>query len=230
VHIGILGGTGPLGRGLALRLAEAGTAVTLGSRDPDRAATVAAEIRQAWPGHDLTIDGAGNASAAETDIVVMATPWDAAVPTVREVQKSLEAKVVVSVANALVREGRDMLAVIPPRGSVAACVAAALPDSRVAAAGHHLPASVLADLERTLVSDVLVCSDDPVATEQTMALMALIPGLRPLDAGGLAQASAIEAFTAVLVGLNIRYKAHSALGLTGLDNSRVPARTEPPSP
>jgi NADPH-dependent F420 reductase len=230
VHIGILGGTGPLGRGLAVRLAAAGTRVTLGSRDPERAETMAAELRDRWPELELPIDGAGNAAAAETELVVMATPWEAAVATVLEVQSALADKVVVSVANALVREGRDMLAVIPPRGSVAACVAAALPDSLVAAAGHHLPARELADLHAPLLSDVLVCSDHRPATDATMALMALIPGMRPLDAGGLASAAAIESFTAVLITLNMRYKSHSTLALSGLDDSRVPARTPLPSP
>jgi hypothetical protein len=226
VHVGILGGTGPLGRGLALRLAAAGTTVTLGSRDPARAAQVASDIVAAWPDRTLAIDGAANIGAAGADVVVMATPWEAAEPTARAVGPSLRGKVVVCVANALVQEGREMLAVIPPRGSVAACVAAALPDALVAAAGHHLPATVLARLDRPIVSDVLVCSDHREATDATMALMALIPGIRPLDAGGLTQASAIEAFTAVLVGLNIRYKAHSTLGLSGLDgNDRVPPRT-----
>ncbi len=229
VNVGILGGTGPLGRGLALRLAATGTSVVLGSRDPERAAVMAAEVVAAWPGETLAIDGAGNAAAAAADVVVMATPWEAAVPTMRDIAEHVAGKVVICVANALVREGSDMLALIPPRGSVAASVAAAAPGALVAAAGHHLPAAVLGDLDRRLVADVLVCSDHPEATATTMALVARIPGLRPLDAGGLASAAAIEAFTAVLVGLNIRYKAHSTLGLAGLDgNSRVPLRTEVP--
>jgi NADPH-dependent F420 reductase len=230
VIVGILGGTGPLGRGLALRLAVAGVPVTLGSREPERAAAVAEEIVGRWPDRQLTIAGAGNAEAAgDVDVVVVATPWESATHTVREIEALLRGKVVVSVANALVREGKDMLAVIPPRGSVAACVAAALPQSLVAGAGHHLPAHVLGDLDRTLTSDVLVCSDHEEATAVTMDLMGRIAGLRPLDAGGLASASAVEAFTAVLVGLNIRYKAQSTLGLFGLDgNARVPERT--PSP
>ncbi len=226
MRVGILGGTGPLGRGLALRLAAAGTTVTLGSRQPERAASVADEIRRAWPDHVLAIDGAGNAGAGQSDVVVIATPWEAAVATVAEIEELLRDKVVVSVANALVREGREMLAVIPPRGSVAASVQATLPRSLVAATGHHLPAHVLEDLGRSLVADVLVCSDHRQATETAMALMGQIPGVRPLDAGGLVQAATIEAFTAVLVGLNIRYKGQSTLALAGLDgNDRVPGRT-----
>ena len=87
VRVGILGGTGPLGRGLALRLAAAGTPVTLGSRQPERAASVADEIRQAWPDHVLAIDGAGNAEAGESDVVVMATPWEAVSYTHLDVYK-----------------------------------------------------------------------------------------------------------------------------------------------
>ena len=230
MHVGILGGTGPLGRGLALRLAAAGTTVTIGSRDRQRADAVVTELLAAWPDRRVPVAGADNATAADADVVVLATPWEAAIATVGDLETVLHGKVVVSVANALVREGRDMLAVGPPRGSVAAGVQGRLPGTLVAAAGHHLPAPVLVDLDRPVVADVLVCSDHAEATAQAMALLGSIPGLRPLDAGGLGQAAAIEAFTAVLVSLNIRYKAHSTLGLVGLDhNDRVPARTVVPT-
>jgi 8-hydroxy-5-deazaflavin:NADPH oxidoreductase len=215
MDVGILGGTGPLGRGLALRLAAAGATVTIGSRDAARCHEVVGGLHEQWP-RDLAITGATNEDAAARDIVVVATPWDAVVPTVRALSGPLEAKVVVSVANALVKQGREMHALLPPRGSIAAAVQAELPGSLVAAAGHHLPASELENLDAALGADVLVCSDHAEATQAAMALMASIDGLRPLDAGSLAQATAIEAFTAVLVTVNIRYKAHSSLGLTGL--------------
>jgi NADPH-dependent F420 reductase len=217
MNVGILGGTGPLGRGLALRLAAAGTSVTVGSRDAGRAAEVVATLHEKWP-RGLAIAAAGNEDAATADVVIVATPWDAVVPTVRPLAATLEGKVVVSVANALVKHGREMHALVPPRGSLAGAVQAELPGSRVAAAGHHLPASDLENLDRGLGADVLVCSDHPQATEAAMALLASIDGLRPLDAGSMAQAGAIEAFTAVLVTVNIRYKAHSSLGLTGLEH------------
>ncbi|HEY5025414.1 MAG TPA: NADPH-dependent F420 reductase [Acidimicrobiales bacterium] len=217
MNVGILGGTGPLGRGLGLRLAAGGASVTIGSRHEGRAAEVVAALHEAWP-RRLTIVGAANEAAAACDVVVVATPWDAVLSTVTPLAAGLEGKVVVSVANALVKQGREMHALVPPRGSMAGAVQAALPGVRVAAAGHHLPASELEDLESTLGADVLVCSDHPDATATAMALVASIDGLRPLDAGSLAQAAAIEAFTAVLVTLNIRYKAHSSLGLTGLDH------------
>jgi len=219
VHVGILGGTGPLGRGLAGRFAAAGNRVTLGSRQAERAGAAAAEMADAWPEAEPTLAGAGNEEAAGADIVVVATPWDSAVETAVGLAGLLQGKVVVSVANALVKEGRELLALVPPRGSVAASLQARLPASLVAAAGHHLPAPVLVDPSRRLVADVLVCSDHAEATAATMALFGAVPGVRTLDAGSLAQAAALEAFTAVLVGLNRRYKAHSTLALAGLDDT-----------
>src|SRR5580692_2685339 len=159
VHVGILGGTGPAGRGVAVRLAEAGVLVTIGSRDAERAATVAGEVGQRWPVAAAMLEGAANEGAAAAEVVVVATPWDSAIPTVKALREHLAGKVVISMANALIKEGREMLALIPPRGSVAAAIQAALPDSLVAAAFHHLPASEMEDLESGLEADVLVCSD-----------------------------------------------------------------------
>jgi NADPH-dependent F420 reductase len=216
--IGILGGTGPAGRGLAVRLAAAGAEPVIGSRDPDRAATVAADLAGAWPGHDLRIDGRSNHDAASCDLVVLATPWDSAVATVTPLAPALRGKVVVSMANALVKEGRGFLALVPPRGSVAASVQAALPGSAVSAAFHHLPASEMERLTTPLRADILVCSDRPEATAATLALVERIEGLRGVDAGDLAQAAPIEAFTAVLVTVNIRHKVHASVQLAGLDD------------
>lgn len=217
MHVGILGGTGPAGRGLAVRLSSAGIDVTVGSRDADRAARVANDLVERW-GDRLGggMSAAGNADAASADVVVVATPWDSAVPTVRPLADQLVGTVVVSMANALVKEGREMLALVPPRGSVAAAVQAALPGALVAAAFHHLPAGEMEDLDSGLEADVLVCSDHSRASEVTAALVAQITGLRPLDAGSLSQAAAIEAFTAVCITLNIRHRAHSTLKLAGI--------------
>jgi NADPH-dependent F420 reductase len=201
---------------LATRLAAGGTTVTIGSRDASRAQGVARAVVEAWPGHHLDIGGAANEGAAEAGLVVVATPWDSAVPTLGPLAGALQGKVVVSMVNALVKEGREMLALIPPRGSMAAAVQAAVPASLVAAALHHLPAADMMDLASGLEADVLVCSDHARATEETMGLVAAVPGLRPLDAGSLNQAAAIEAFTAVCITLNIRHRAHSTLRLAGI--------------
>ncbi|HMD46536.1 MAG TPA: NADPH-dependent F420 reductase [Acidimicrobiales bacterium] len=216
MHVGILGGTGPAGRGLAVRLGVAGTEVTIGSRDATRGSAIAEELNGRWSGRGLSLAGGDNEAAAAADLVVVATPWDAAIPTVRPLADALAGKVVISVVVALERQGKEMVALTAPRGSMAAAVAAHAPGAKVAAAMHHLPASEMENLEAGLAADVLVCSDDPAATEATIDLIASIEGLRPLDAGSLAQAGAVEAFTAVLISLNIRYKAHSTLRLGGL--------------
>jgi len=215
MRIGILGGTGPAGRGLAVRLAVAGDQIVLGSRDADRAADVAAGLVAAWPDHTLAITGASNEDCAAADLVVMATPWDGAVATVKPLAGALAGKVVVSMANALVKEGREFLALMPPRGSVAATLQAVLPKSLVSASFHHLPASEMEKLDVAMAADVLVCSDHPEASEATVALVDRIAGLRGVDAGSLSQAAAIEAFTAVLITVNIRHKVHAAVQLAG---------------
>ena len=216
MHVGILGGTGPAGRGVAVRLAEAGIRVTIGSRDAERAAQIVGDMAVRDPALAAMLEGADNAGAAAAEVIVVATPWDSVVPTVRALRELLAGKVVISMANALVKEGREMLALIPPRGSVAGAVQAALPGSLVAAAFHHLPASEMENLESGLEADVLVCSDHPEATAATVGLIEQMRGLRPLDAGSLNQAAAIEAFTAVCITLNIRHKAHTTLRLAGI--------------
>ncbi len=177
---------------------------------------MAGDLVARWPGLTAMIDGADNDGAAAADLVVVATPWDSAIPTVKGVREALGGKVVVSMVNALVKEGREMLALIPPRGSCAAAVQAALPNALVAAAFHHLPASEMENLESGLEADVLVCSDHQQATAATVGLIDQMRGLRPLDAGSLSQASAIEAFTAVCITLNIRHKAHSTVRMAGI--------------
>ncbi len=217
MDVGIIGGTGPAGRGLALRLAAAGMSVAIGSRDTARAAGAVDELTGTWSARIAGgLHGVANEEAAAARIVVLATPWDGAVQAASGLAGPLAGKVLVSMANALVREGREMLALIPPRGSVAAAVQAALPRTRVAAAFHHLPARDMGDLDSGLIADVLVCADDPEATAETMSLVERIEGLRPLDAGSLNQAAAIEAFTAVCVTLNMRHHAHSTLKLAGI--------------
>jgi 8-hydroxy-5-deazaflavin:NADPH oxidoreductase len=217
MRIGILGGTGPAGRGLALRLAAAGDEVVIGSRDAERAAGIASDLVAAWPDHQLNIVGASNQAVDSCGLVVLATPWDSAVATVTPLAPALAGKVVVSMANALAKQGREFLALVPPRGSVAATVQAAIPESLVSASLHHLPASDMEVLTTPVVSDVLVCSDHPEATTATIDLVNRIEGLRGIDAGSLAQAAPIEAFTAVLITVNIRHRVHTALQLTGYD-------------
>ncbi len=216
MKIGIIGGTGPAGRGLAIRSASAGHGVVIGSRDAARAEAVAIEIKAANPSLNLEIAGASNDAATSADLVVVATPWEGAVATVRTLAESLAGKVVVSMVNALTKEGREMLPLYPPRGSMAGQLAAVLSNSELAAAFHHLPAREMENLASGLEADVLVCGDSTTARDMTIELINSMNGLRGIDAGSLAQASPIEAFTAVCITLNIRHRAHSTLRIAGL--------------
>ena len=146
-----------LGRGLAVRLAASGVEVTVGSREPERASRAAREVVARWPGRTLDMDGAANEGAARADMIVVATPWDSAIPTVGPLRDLLAGKVVISMANALAKEGREMLALIPRTGGWAATVQAALPGSLVAAAFHHLPASEMEDLDSGLEAETCWC-------------------------------------------------------------------------
>jgi NADPH-dependent F420 reductase len=219
MRIGILGGTGPAGTALAARLASVGYEVVIGSRSKYRAMEARDEIIAEWPELHLALDASDNPGAAEADIVIIATPWDSAATTAHSVRHLLEGKVVISMANALVRLGQEFQPLVPPRGSVAAHVQAAVPGCKVVAAFHHLPAKELGQLGEPIESDVLMCSDDPAATKVVSDIVRKIPGCRPLDAGELSNATAIEAFTAVLLQLNVRYKTRVAPKLTGIKQS-----------
>lgn len=216
MKIGVLGGTGPAGRGLTARLASAGFDVVVGSRSRYRALEVAEKLIADWPDHSLSIEAADNAGAASADMVFVATPWDAAAHTVASVSDALAGKVVVSMANALAKVGHEFQPLVPPRGSVAASVQAAVPKSLIAAAMHHVPARELGDLSHPVESDVLICSDHPTATATTSDVVAKMPEMRPLDAGELSNAAPIEAFAAVLLQLNVRYKTRAAVKFTGI--------------
>lgn len=171
-----------------------------------------------WPELADKLECADNPGAAAGDLVVIATPWDSAATTAQEYEELLAGKVVISMANALVRVGHEFQPLVPPRGSVAAHVQAAVPRCRVVAAFHHLPATELGHLGNPIDSDVLICSDDPAAVLVVAEIVGKIPGCRPLDAGELSNATAIEAFTAVLLQLNVRYKTRVAPKLTGIRN------------
>jgi NADPH-dependent F420 reductase len=220
MDVGIVGGTGPAGRALAARLASVGLNVVVGSRSADRAQEICDEIHKKWPDRRLPLSPAGNADAARAELVVIATPWDAAADTTAALQEHLAGRVVVSMGNALAKVGGELQAVVPPGGSVAVAVQAAAPDALVAAAFHHLPARSLGDLERPAEGDVLVCTDHEAAWKATSALIGRVGGLRAFHAGSLAAAGPVEAFTAVLLGLNGRYKGRATIHFTGIDGER----------
>ena len=216
MRIGILGGTGPAGGALAVRLASVGFETVVGSRSKYRAMEAVDTLKHEWEGRELTIIAGDNSDAADADLVVIATPWDGAAQTAQAVETQLRGKVIISMANALTRIGKEFQPLVPPRGSVAASIQAVLPRSYVAAALHHVPAKELGDLSHPIESDVLICSDHPAATQATADLVAKIPNMRALDVGELSLATPIESFTAVLLQLNVRYKTRVAVKFTSI--------------
>lgn len=216
MRIGVIGATGPAGQAVAVQFADIGDQVVVGSRSEERAAATVGELHDRWPDRELDLVAGDNRAACDADVVVLATPWEGVPATVADLADALEGRLVVSMVNALAKWGRYMVPLVPPTGSITAAVALALPGSRVAGAFHNLPAGPWADLEHPLDADVLVVAERrPVAREVT-ALVDRLPGLRGIDAGNLANAAAVEALTATLVGINIRYKAHASLRLTGI--------------
>ena len=221
MQIGIVGATGPAGSALGIRLASVGHDIVLGSRSAERAEEVVAGITATWAGRELKIDAADNAGAADAEVVVIATPWDAAWTTAKSVGDRLDGKVVICMANALIRVGHEFQPLVPPRGSVAASVQAAVPVAKVVAALHHVPAKELADIDHPIESDVLICSDHADAKAVTMDLIRQMPDMRALDAGDLTYSAPIEAFTAVLLELNLRYKTRVAVKFTGIADEKT---------
>lgn len=216
MKIGIFGGTGPAGLALAARLASVGYEVVIGSRSKYRAMEARDSLVEKWPDLAPMLAFGDNAAAAACDLAVIATPWDSAATTAKENEAALVGKVVISMANALVRVGPEFQPLVPPRGSVAAHVQAAVPHCHVVAAFHHLPAAELGHIGSPIDSDVLICGDDRTSVRTVSEIVTKIPGCRPLDSGELSNATAIEAFTAVLLQLNVRYKTRVAPKLTGI--------------
>ena len=217
MKIGIIGGTGPAGKGLALRLSSVGYKVEVGSRSSGRAAEVVEDTLENWHGSDFKLSGVSNEEAARAEMVVLATPWDSCAPTAKSFRELLKGKLVICMANALARVGDEFHALYPPRGSIAADVQAAIPMSRVSMAFQHLPAKELGEIENKMEGDVLVCADEKDSIAETIEIVERMPNLRGLDCGSLANAAPVEAFTAVLLQLNRLYKTRSSVRITGLE-------------
>ncbi|WDZ84485.1 NADPH-dependent F420 reductase [Micromonospora cathayae] len=217
--IGIIGGTGDQGRGLAYRFARAGHTVLIGSRSAERADEAAREIA-ALPGvaAGATVTGTGNEEAARgSDVVVVAVPWAGHAATVAALAEPLAGKIVVDCVNPLGFDKQGPYALPVEEGSAVQQAAALLPDSRVCAAFNHVSAPLLADPEIDRIDlDVLICTEDREVAGVVAALAARIPGMRGIYAGRLRNAHQIEAFTANLIAINKRYKAHAGIRVTDL--------------
>ncbi len=211
LSIGILGGTGDEGRGLALRFAHAGHSVIIGSRSLERACAAAVGL-----GAELGIRGMENAAAAgAADIVIAAVPWEGHGTLLASLAAELSGKIIIDCVNPLGFDSHGAFALRVPEGSAAQQAAALLPESRVVGAFHHVSAVLLLDPDvATVDMDVLVLGDDRMATDLVQALAARIPGVRGIYAGRLRNCGQVEALTANLVAVNRRYKAHAGLRVT----------------
>jgi 8-hydroxy-5-deazaflavin:NADPH oxidoreductase len=217
----IVGATGDLGFGLALRLAQAGVAVAIGSRDAGRAAEAAERVRAALPGAEA--QGLANAdavAAAAGGIVVLSVPFASQAPTLRSIADALRPgtlllDVTVPLASAV--GGRATRALIVPQGSAAQQAQELVPAGVTVVSGlHTVAATHLQELSHALDEDVLICGDDGEAKARVATLIRRIPGLRPIDAGGLERSRIAEQLTALMIGINIRHKATAGVKLTGL--------------
>ena len=216
VTVGVLGGTGPQGKGLALRWAKACIPVIIGSRKTERAEATAEELREkAGVAHVTGKDNAG--CAAEAGIVLVAVPWEGHDELLTSLRAELAGKIVIDCVNPLGFDKQGPFPLDVPEGSAAQQAEKLLPDSRVTAAFHHVSAVHLEDLSRSTVdTDVLVLGDDRAATDQVRALAEVIPGFRGIYGGRLRNAHQVEALTANLIAINRRYQVHAGIRITDL--------------
>ena len=213
--IGFIGGTGPEGRGLALRFALSGEHVLIGSRDADRAQEAADSVRRLAP--SIAIDGALNAAvAAQSDTVVIAVPYAAQKPTLQSLTSELKGKLIVNVVVPLAFSKGIARAVAVADGSAALEAQAILPDSTHIAAFHNVSAPELLKPDKRLDTDIVVCGDDADAKRAVIRLADAIAGARGVDGGELANAVYVENLTALLLNINRIYKAHSMIKIVGV--------------
>ncbi|MGZ4689059.1 MAG: NADPH-dependent F420 reductase [Acidimicrobiia bacterium] len=216
MKIGVLGATGPAGKGLAARLADVGHEVLAGSRERAKAEVVVGELRERWGDRVAGITPANNQAACDAEVVVLAVHADAALATAKYFADELDGKIVVSMANHLVRNGTEFNAVLPPHGSLGKEMQALLWRSQIVTAFHLVPAAEFADLDKRMESDVVACGDDDDARATLMTIIESIPDLRAFDGGSLENAVGMETFAAVLLTINIRHKVRAGLRLSGI--------------
>lgn len=224
-RIAIIGGTGDQGKGLALRWAMAGFDIIVGSRAAERAADAAKEMIEELTKAGCTsaaISGAHNTeAAANSSIIVLTVPFSAQINTLKEIRDKLQpGSVLIDVTVPLEPAvgGKPTRVLGVWAGSAAEQCKEQVPDTiTVVSAFHNVGAEALADLSHEVECDVIVCGDKKDAKESLRPLVAAIPGCRYVDGGVLANSRTVEAITALLIGINIRYKSHTGIRITGIN-------------
>jgi NADPH-dependent F420 reductase len=222
--IAIIGGTGDQGKGLALRWGHAGYSVIIGSRDLNRANRAAEQLISTLGSHGkekASIIGALNTEAAATaSIIVLTVPFEAQIVILKEIREQIKpgtliVDVTVPLESAVGGKAARVLGVWA--GSAAEqCAEMAPPGVNTVSAFHNAGAAALAALERNVDCDIFVCGDDKISKERLRPLVEAIPGCRYIDGGVLANSRTVEAITAFLIGINLRYKTHAGLRITGI--------------
>lgn len=217
--IAVIGGTGPEGFGLALRWAAAGETVIIGSRDAKRAQEAAARIKEKVGAHAQVSGEENSAACAATDVIVLTVPFEGQANLLKQLKTAIRPGSIVidaTVPLAASVGGRASRTLGVWQGSAAQQTAELVPKGVTVVAAFQNVSSELLNQEGAVECDVLICSDDPNASQVARSLATKIPGLRPVDGGKLENARIVEQITALLIGINIRSKAHSGIRITGL--------------
>ncbi len=218
--IGFIGGTGPEGLGLAMRLAMAGERVLIGSRRIERAEAAAETVRDAVAAAGATPDTGGDVNRSvveQSDVVIIVVPFDGHEATLNDLRDAIGSKLVIDAAVPLTMENRVPGIADVAEGSATEQAQALLPDARVVGAFHNLSARKLQKLSDPMEGDVLITGDDAEAKAEVIALVEQMPDLRPVDAGPLAMSKFVEDLTALIIGINMRYKTQAAVRMVGVD-------------
>jgi NADPH-dependent F420 reductase len=212
--IGIIGGTGPEGKGLAARFAQAGMEVLIGSRSAERGEEAAQDVREKAGG---TVKGATNVDAVRSaDIVVVTVPYSGQADTLTSLREDIGNRIVVSTVVPMSFAGGKVEMLTLEDGSAAQEAQRLLPEARVVGAYQNLAARKLFDVEHPLEGDVVVCSDDKEALREVIWLTEQMPNLRGINGGPLATSHYVEGITTLLVHINRNYKAETSIKITGV--------------
>ncbi len=218
--IGFIGGTGPEGLGLAMRLALADDRVLIGSRRPERAEAAAQQVRDALAVVGRTADAGGGVNrdvVREADVIIVVVPFDGHEATLIDLRDDIGSKIVVDAAVPLEFVNGQPGVVAVEQGSATEQAQALLPDARVVGAFHNLSARKLQALDDEMEGDVLITGDDAEAKQTVIEMVGRMPRLRPVDAGALVMSGFVEGITALILSINRRYKSNAAVQMVGIE-------------
>lgn len=212
--LAFLGGTGPEGRGLALRFALAGENVFIGSRSTERGIQAAQSLKTIAK---MDADGGTNEQAAKMgDVIFAAMPYGGQRATLESVKGSLHGKILINVVAPLSFNRGKISTIKIEEGSAAVQAQETVPEAKVVGAFHNISAEDLLIPAKNIDSDVIVCADDEVSKSYVMNLSEKIESIRGIDGGALENSRYVEDLTALLLNINKVYKAHSSVRITGL--------------